>query len=270
MRDALRNDGAVLIEDCLDDEQLAACRRRSTGPSPTPDRTRSRSSTAPSTRPTTTTPTRWPSAARRAGAVAAVRRAVRRPLGLRARLVLRRGGVPQGGRQARSRPLAPGHFVPAVGRQALGQHVDQLRAVPKHNALEIVRGSHHGTLYDGTTFRDPNDPTEPLWGGALPRLPDIEAERTSTPTRTTFSRGRRSPATWSSSIPARCTAARPSTPTSPSGTRSSSVSSATTPPSVPCPTTATVTTPERHPLRRRDGQAPARRSVPLPAFKQLV
>jgi hypothetical protein len=44
--------------------------------------------------------------------------------------------------------------------------------------LEIVRGSHRGTLHDGTTFRDPNDPTQPLHGGgALPRLPDIEAER---------------------------------------------------------------------------------------------
>lgn len=51
-------------------------------------------------------------------------------------------------------------------------------AVPKRNSLEIVRGSHRGTLYDGTTFRDPNDPTDPLHGGgALPRLPDIEAER---------------------------------------------------------------------------------------------
>jgi ectoine hydroxylase-related dioxygenase (phytanoyl-CoA dioxygenase family) len=52
------------------------------------------------------------------------------------------------------------------------------QAVPKRNSLEIVRGSHRGTLYDGTTFRDPNDPTDPLHGGgALPRLPDIEAER---------------------------------------------------------------------------------------------
>jgi hypothetical protein len=50
-------------------------------------------------------------------------------------------------------------------------------AVPERNALEIVRGSHRGILYDGT-FRDPNDPIEPLHGGGvLPRLPDIEAER---------------------------------------------------------------------------------------------
>lgn len=51
-------------------------------------------------------------------------------------------------------------------------------SVPKQNALEIVRGSHRGTRYDGTNFADPNDPTQPLHGGdVLPRLPDIEAER---------------------------------------------------------------------------------------------
>jgi ectoine hydroxylase-related dioxygenase (phytanoyl-CoA dioxygenase family) len=53
--------------------------------------------------------------------------------------------------------------------------------VPKKNGLEIVRGSHRGPLYDGTTF-SPDDPTDPLHGGdALPRLPDIEAERKADP-----------------------------------------------------------------------------------------
>ncbi len=55
-------------------------------------------------------------------------------------------------------------------------------SVPKKNALEIVRGSHRGVRYDGTTFRNPEDPTEPLHGGdALPRLPDIDAERAADP-----------------------------------------------------------------------------------------
>lgn len=55
-------------------------------------------------------------------------------------------------------------------------------SVPKRNALEIVRGSHRGPRYDGTTFIDPNDPTQPLHGnGSLPRLPDIEAERRENP-----------------------------------------------------------------------------------------
>jgi ectoine hydroxylase-related dioxygenase (phytanoyl-CoA dioxygenase family) len=54
--------------------------------------------------------------------------------------------------------------------------------VPKPNALEIVRGSHHGPRYDGTTFADPDNPTDPLHGfDALPRLPDIEAERRADP-----------------------------------------------------------------------------------------
>lgn len=55
-------------------------------------------------------------------------------------------------------------------------------SVPQENALEIVRGSHRGTRYDGTTFRDPDDPTEPLHGyDQLPRLPDIESMRQQDP-----------------------------------------------------------------------------------------
>lgn len=57
--------------------------------------------------------------------------------------------------------------------------------VPRKNGLEVIRGSHRGIRYDGTTFRNPDDPTEPLHGpGAvppLPRLPDIEAERARDP-----------------------------------------------------------------------------------------
>lgn len=54
-------------------------------------------------------------------------------------------------------------------------------AVPKKNALEVIRGSHRGTRYDGPTFKDPDDPTDPLHGHTLPRLPDIEAERARDP-----------------------------------------------------------------------------------------
>lgn len=50
-------------------------------------------------------------------------------------------------------------------------------AVPENVALEFVRGSHRGPLYDGSRF-DPEDPTLPLYGtGDLPRLPDIEKQR---------------------------------------------------------------------------------------------
>lgn len=44
-------------------------------------------------------------------------------------------------------------------------------------SLEFIPASHHGTLYDGSRF-DPKDDTIPLYGtGDLPRLPDIEGDR---------------------------------------------------------------------------------------------
>ena len=68
-------------------------------------------------------------------------------------------------------------YLPWAGRH-WGNAWISFEAVPKQNALEIIRGSHRGARYDGTTFLDPNDPTQPLHGGgALPRLPDIEAQR---------------------------------------------------------------------------------------------
>ena len=54
--------------------------------------------------------------------------------------------------------------------------------VPRENALEVVKGSHHGPLYDGSSFSNPDDHTEPLFGnGVLERLPDIEADRANDP-----------------------------------------------------------------------------------------
>ena len=53
---------------------------------------------------------------------------------------------------------------------------------PADYAIKVVRGSHKGIMYDGTTF-NPRDPTEPLWGdaGTFPRLPDISAELAADP-----------------------------------------------------------------------------------------
>ena len=48
--------------------------------------------------------------------------------------------------------------------------------VPQAQSLEFVRGSHKGTLYDGSAF-DETDDTVPVFGHGLPRLPDIEAHR---------------------------------------------------------------------------------------------
>jgi ectoine hydroxylase-related dioxygenase (phytanoyl-CoA dioxygenase family) len=54
-------------------------------------------------------------------------------------------------------------------------------AVKSEQALEFVKGSHKGVLYDGSRF-DPTDDTLPLYGdGLLPRLPDIEADRSQWP-----------------------------------------------------------------------------------------
>jgi len=47
--------------------------------------------------------------------------------------------------------------------------------VPEEDGLELVPGSHRGPLYNTTRF-DPDDETAPLFEG-LPRLPDIEADR---------------------------------------------------------------------------------------------
>ena len=55
--------------------------------------------------------------------------------------------------------------------------------MPAEYAIRVVRGSHLGIMYDGTTFK-PNDPTDPLFGdaGYFPRLPDISAEHAADPT----------------------------------------------------------------------------------------
>jgi hypothetical protein len=47
--------------------------------------------------------------------------------------------------------------------------------VTKPDSLEFVRGSHRDTLYNTSAF-DPSDETAPIYEG-LPRLPDIEADR---------------------------------------------------------------------------------------------
>ena len=72
-------------------------------------------------------------------------------------------------------------YLPWAGRHWANAWIS-FEPVPKANALQIVRGSHLGPRYDGTTFADPDDPTDPLHGGnAWPRLPDVEAERARNP-----------------------------------------------------------------------------------------
>ena len=67
-------------------------------------------------------------------------------------------------------------YLPVRGSQVAVMWIS-FDPVAADQALEFVRGSHRGVLYDGSTF-DPEDDTVPLYGdGSLPRLPDIEAER---------------------------------------------------------------------------------------------
>ena len=50
-------------------------------------------------------------------------------------------------------------------------------AVTAAESLEFVRGSHRGVLYNGSSF-ELGDDTAPLHpNAAMPRLPDIEADR---------------------------------------------------------------------------------------------
>ena len=52
-----------------------------------------------------------------------------------------------------------------------------LDPLPKAHCLEFVRGSHRGTLFNGSAFAEDDD-TAPLYKHSpLPRLPDIQADR---------------------------------------------------------------------------------------------
>lgn len=67
-------------------------------------------------------------------------------------------------------------YLPVQGTNLAVMWISFDDVAPQH-ALEFVRGSHQGVLYDGSRF-DPRDATAPLYGdGSMPRLPDIEASR---------------------------------------------------------------------------------------------
>jgi ectoine hydroxylase-related dioxygenase (phytanoyl-CoA dioxygenase family) len=52
-----------------------------------------------------------------------------------------------------------------------------LDPLPARHCLEFIRGSHKGTLYNGSQFAEEDD-TKPLYKDSpLPRLPDIQANR---------------------------------------------------------------------------------------------
>jgi hypothetical protein len=81
------------------------------------------------------------------------------------------------GGEARRTPWHQDSSYLAVGGDDLAVAWITFEAMPAADSLEFVRGSHRGALYNGSRF-ELGDDTAPLWpGDALPRLPDIEADR---------------------------------------------------------------------------------------------
>jgi hypothetical protein len=180
---AFAEDGAVLIEGCLDEAQLALCRHAFEWglENPGPHSTSLFNGTVHQTHNDNANPYAKSRLDELVGTL---------PFGrlfadlwgsehvwyFAEELFLKRGG-----NGARTPWHQDTSYLPWAGMH-FGNAWISFEAVPRRNALEIVRGSHRGTRYDGTTFQDLDDPTQPLHGGgALPRLPDIEAERRADP-----------------------------------------------------------------------------------------
>lgn len=88
----------------------------------------------------------------------------------------------EGGKVGRTQWHQDTSYLPWAGKHWANAWIS-FEPVPKHNSIEFVQGSHLGPRYDGTTFKHPDDPTDPLHGGDAPRLPDIESERKVDPQR---------------------------------------------------------------------------------------
>jgi len=67
-------------------------------------------------------------------------------------------------------------YIPVEGQDILRLWIT-LDRVDKEYSLEFVRGSHRGTLFNGSSF-NPEDDTAPIYPESeMPRLPNIEADR---------------------------------------------------------------------------------------------
>ncbi|MEU2792343.1 phytanoyl-CoA dioxygenase family protein [Streptomyces sp. NPDC007100] len=177
-REAFRNDGAVLMEGCLDAAQLARCQEAYhwAVEHPGPNASRMFNGTEQQSHVDNANPLAKPRldamvASLPFGRLFADLWGSRHVWYFAEEIFLKAGG--RGGRTAWHQDTA---YLPWAGEHWANAWIS-FQALPETNSLEIIRGSHHGTQYDGTTFANPDDPTEPLHGGgALPRLPDIDAQ----------------------------------------------------------------------------------------------
>ena len=66
--------------------------------------------------------------------------------------------------------------IPTAGMHWVNMWISFER-LPARNSIAVVRGSHRGKLYNGTTYNDAQDMTRPLYPDSdFERLPDIEAD----------------------------------------------------------------------------------------------
>jgi ectoine hydroxylase-related dioxygenase (phytanoyl-CoA dioxygenase family) len=182
-RKAYREDGAILVKGCLDKGQLAACRAAFDWAveNPGPHATTMYQGTAAQSHVDNCNPNAKPKldalqADLPFGRLFADLWGSDHAWYFAEEIFLKAGG--KGGRTLWHQDTS---YLPWAGLH-WGNAWISFEAVPKANALEIVRGSHLGTRYDGTTFASVEKPNDPLHGfDTLPLLPDVEAERRADP-----------------------------------------------------------------------------------------
>lgn len=81
------------------------------------------------------------------------------------------------GGEARRTPWHQDSSYLAVGGEHLAVAWITFDACTKANSLEFVRGSHRGRLYNGSRFELGDDTAPANPNSSLPRLPDIESDR---------------------------------------------------------------------------------------------
>lgn len=185
LRKAYREDGAVLMKGLLSPEQLARCRAAFDWAvdNPGPHASKMVGSSGQRSHVDNSNPIAKPKldemvASLPLGAMFADLWGSKHAWYFAEEIFLKEGGI-----GARTLWHQDTSYLPWAGMH-WGNAWISFEAVPKANALEIVRGSHLGPRYDGTSFRNPDDPTDPLHGGdQWPRLPDVEAERRTNPER---------------------------------------------------------------------------------------